>query len=80
MRIADLRTPSTNLNEAYEQLEMAWANLKEVWGDSAMQAFEDNYLSQIRPRVRMTLDAAGRLSTVFDEAQRKCQAPKEDYQ
>lgn len=79
MRLVDLRTPAANLTEAYEQLELAWGNLKDVWSDSAMQAFEDNYMSQIRPRVRMTLDAVGRLSAVLDEAQRQCEPRREQY-
>lgn len=78
MRIIDLRSPSANLQDAYEQLEVAWANLKDVWSDSAMQAFEDNYMTEVRPRVRMTLDAVGRLATVLDQAQRECE-PKRDY-
>ncbi len=79
MRIVDLRTPANNLSEAYEQLEAAWANLQEVWSDSAMQAFEDNYFAHIRPRVKMTLEAAGRLSSVLDQAQRECEPKKESW-
>lgn len=79
MRIVDLRTPSTNLHEAFTQLEAAWSNLQEVWGDSAQQAFEDNYMAHIAPRVKMTLDAAGRLSTVLDAAQRACSPKREEY-
>ena len=62
MRIVDLTTPAANLNEAYTQLEIAWANLRQTWNDSAGQAFEDNYMNHIRPRVKMTLEAASRLS------------------
>lgn len=79
MKIADLRTPAANLREAHEQVELAWSNLKDVWSDSAMQAFEDNYMSHIRPRVRMTLDAVARLSAVMDEAQRQCEPKREQY-
>lgn len=79
MRIVDLRSPCANLMDAYEQLEIAWKNLKETWNDSAMQAFEDNYLQHIKPRVSMTLDAAGRLASVYDDAQRACEPKKPDY-
>lgn len=79
MRIVDLRSPCANLMDAYEQLEIAWSNLKENWNDSAMRAFEDNYMQQIRPRVAMTLDAAGRLASVYDDAQRACEPKKQQY-
>lgn len=79
MRVVDLRSPAANLTDAYEQLELAWGNLKDVWGDTAMQAFEDNYISEIRPRVRMTLDAVTRLAGVLDQAQRACEPKKEQY-
>ena len=77
MRIADLTTPSANLREAYEQLEIAWRNLHELWNDPTSQAFEDQYIAPVRPRVKATLDAAARLSTVLDDAQRKCEVRKQ---
>ncbi|MFK7819755.1 MAG: hypothetical protein AB8G99_13630 [Planctomycetaceae bacterium] len=79
MRIVDLRSPSANLIDAFEQLETAWNRLKETWDDSAMQAFEDNYMEPVRPRIRMTLDAASRLASVFDDAQRECSPKREQY-
>ena len=79
MRVVDLRSPCVNLTEAYDQLEMAWNNLKDTWSDSAMQAFEDNYMVHIRPRVGMTREAAGRLASVYDEAQRACEHKREQY-
>lgn len=79
MRIVDLRSPCANLTDAYDQLQVAWNNLKDEWGDSSMQAFEDNYMEHIRPRVAMTLEAAGRLASVYDDAQRACQHRREQY-
>lgn len=78
-RVADFTAPAANLLEAWQQLELAWDNLKDVWSDSTREAFEANYISHIRPRVKMTLDALGRLSTVADEAQRKCELPRQNY-
>jgi hypothetical protein len=79
MRICDLRSPCANLSEAYEQLEIAWQTLKDSWSDTASQAFEDNYMVHVRPRVSMTLEAAGRLASVYDEAQRACEHKREQY-
>ena len=70
MRVADFNTPAAKLQDALEQLDIAWSHVSDVWQDSARQSFEENCLEPIRPKLKTTLDAITRLSQVVNQAQR----------
>ena len=72
MKRADFTTPSANLKEAYDNLEIAWAAAKELWSDDVARNFEDNYMDHVRPAVRATLHAVGRLSNSLQIAVGEC--------
>ena len=72
MRRSDFMTPVTNLQEAYETLEIAWRECRELGSDSAALHFEENYLRHVRPSVEATVNGAGQMSTVLGKAVREC--------
>lgn len=77
MRRSDFMTPVANLGEAYEALEIAWRECRELWSDSAARNFEENYMAHIRPSIDATVNGVNQLSTVLDQAVRECSDDQE---
>lgn len=73
MFIGDFTTPSANLSEALEKLEIAWAAVREHWDDPASRHFEEEHMNSIRPKVRCSMDSVARLSEVVGQARRDCE-------
>jgi len=70
MRIADFSTSVGRLQLAVESLDTAWSECKKYWHDRTSRKFEEDYLAPLAPKVRMTVGAINRLSTILQEAQR----------
>lgn len=72
MSSESLMTAGVKIREAFETLELRWAETREVWNDSAANRFEKEQLEKIGPQVRQALDALNRFSEVARRAAREC--------
>ena len=71
MRVGDLQSGSTKLEQAMKTLRLRWEQTKLHWNDTASRAFEDNHLVDLEPQVKVVLEAAARLNEVLEKAQRE---------
>jgi len=72
MQTGNLQSANGRIQEAYEELMIAWEQVKEVWTDQQMQYFEDTYLRRISEELTATAPAIGQISQVYGAAQREC--------
>jgi hypothetical protein len=72
MIVGDLVSGAGKMAAAMKDLQMHWAQTREIWDDIAARRFEETYLVELEPLVRMTIDAVGRLAETLDRAQREC--------
>ena len=80
MRIADFTTPLARLQDALEQLDIAWMHTREQWSDAVSDRIEEESMQRIRAHVRSAHEAASKLSSVANRAQRACEDPqRQDY-
>lgn len=68
----DLYTGSARIRLAFENLHHAWQNAADNWNDPVSRAFFEAHLEPLTPDVKNALDAAGRMQTLLDQAQRDC--------
>jgi len=64
----DISGGAARLEESFEALRRAWLAASEHWDDRAARDFRAGYLDPLAPRVRRTLDAAGRIDELFVRA------------
>lgn len=72
MRPADLHTDTARLRNAFEELQRAWDETSDQWNDQVSRQFCESYLVPLGPAVKQTLDAAGRMAQLADQAYRDC--------
>lgn len=69
MRIGDVQSGATKLEQAFKALSLRWEQAKHEWRDPTSRAFEENHLANLEPQVKQIVDAAARLAEVLDKAQ-----------
>ena len=72
MRPADLETDAARLRDAFDQLQNAWLETSDAWNDSVSRQFCETHLEPLGPVVKQTLDAAGRMAQLAEQAYRQC--------
>jgi hypothetical protein len=73
MKRCDLFTPAGRIRHAVEDLEAAWAQSRDQWDDPVSQRFQEQQLEPMLPKIKMALDAIGRMHQLLTEAQRDCE-------
>jgi hypothetical protein len=71
MRIGDLSTGMSKLRRSFDTLRATSGETFEAWQDSAAGAFEEHYLRDLEPKVKIALEAMSRLSSVLAKAQQQ---------
>jgi len=72
MKRCDLFTPAGRIRHALEDLEAAWQRSNDEWDDPVSQRFAEQQLEPMIPRIKLALDAIGRMHQLLTEAQRDC--------
>lgn len=72
MIVGDLVSGAAKMAGALKDLQLQWEQTQEQWRDIAARRFEEEYLAELEPLVRMTYDAVSRLAETLDRAQREC--------
>jgi uncharacterized protein YukE len=70
MRVGDLSSGASKLANALKQMNLKWDAATETWHDARAKAFHKENVEPLRPSVKDTLDALGRLAEVLDRAAR----------
>jgi hypothetical protein len=73
MRIGDLTTGAAKLRLSLESLDQIWSEVREQWRDANARQFEENYLWEVRPRIKGTMEAMARLANVLAKAYQECE-------
>ncbi len=68
----DLVSGATKISESLKLLLLQWEATTEQWRDAASRRYEEDHLSQLEPKVHLTVDAIARLADVLERAQREC--------
>ena len=74
MQIADLSTGAAQLRDAADVLAVRWDDTRQQWRDANSREIEENHLAPLATEINAALGAMSRLSQVFAQAQRECEA------
>ena len=74
MRKCDLATGASRIRLALEHLETTWNESSAAWNDAVSQRFQEHHLEPMVPRLKLALDAIGRMSLVINEVERDCES------
>jgi hypothetical protein len=72
MKRCDLFTPAGRIRHALEELEAAWRHSSDEWHDEVSRRFAQQRLEPMIPKIKLALDAIGRMHQILTEAQRDC--------
>jgi hypothetical protein len=67
-----LSTGRYQLYSSMETLRAHWDEVRPRWSDAVRQDFEEQYWSEIEPRVNGALAAMDRLGQVLSQLRREC--------
>ena len=73
MRSSLMPVAAHRMHEALQELQLAWAHVREDWTDAQAVAFEENHLRHIAEELGMALPAISKTAQLFDQAQRECE-------
>lgn len=71
MKICDLNTGMGQLAQALSHLREQWVEAKTHWHDQASQEFEKTHLHDLPIRLQRVTQAAQRLATLLESAERE---------
>jgi hypothetical protein len=69
----DLATPASRIRHAMETLEALWQQSADEWDDAVSRRFAERELEPMVPKVKIALDAIGRMHLLLTEVQRDCE-------
>lgn len=73
MRPWDFDTGSSQLRKAMEDLQIAWQEVSEEWSDGVSQKFCEEQLEPIAPKMKLAMDAIGRMQQLSNQIQHECE-------
>jgi hypothetical protein len=65
------------MQEAMEQLQIAWGGVRDHWTDGMAQRFEDDHIRPIFERINVALPAPNQMAQALQQAQIQCGEPGE---
>lgn len=78
MRAGNLASGAAKLALAVKQLDIKWEIAAESWKDQTSRQFHEECIEPLRPKVKETLEALGRLAEVLSRAARDVSEHGED--
>jgi len=73
MKKCDLSTPASRIRHSLDNLEAVWQLSTDEWDDPVSQRFAERQLEPMIPKVKIALDAIGRMHQLLTEVQRDCE-------
>jgi hypothetical protein len=73
MKKCDLMTGASRIRHALENLETVWQQSADQWDDAVSRDFAERQLEPMIPKLKMALDAIGRMHGLMSEVQRDCE-------
>lgn len=74
MRKCDLSTGAGRIRHALEQIETVWNENSAEWNDAVSRNFQERHLEPMIPRLKLALDAIGRMALLMNEVERDCES------
>jgi hypothetical protein len=71
MHVGNLQAGSGRIQEALEQLQLAWSGAAEVWKDANARSLDEQYLRTIAEEVNIAIPAISHLAQVLQAAHRE---------
>jgi hypothetical protein len=71
MNVGNLQAGSGRLQEALEQLQLAWAGAAEVWKDANARNLDEQHLRTIAEEINVAIPAISHLAQVLQSARRE---------
>jgi hypothetical protein len=65
------------MQEAMEQLQIAWGSARDHWNDGMSQHFEEQHIRPIFERINVALPALTQMAQALQQAQTQCGEPGE---
>lgn len=72
MRATNLHSAAGRIQEALEDLQLAWQATREHWNDQQAIHFEQTYMKKIAEEISAVFPAIGQVSQTFGNASREC--------
>lgn len=66
----ELSSGAAKLALALKHLTVKWDSARDSWDDATSKAFHEEHIEPLRPKVKETLEAVGRLAEVLARAAR----------
>lgn len=66
----ELSSGAAKLALALKHLTVKWDSARDSWDDATSRAYHDEHIDPLRPKVKETLEAIGRLAEVLARAAR----------
>lgn len=73
MKKCDLITPASRIRYALEHMETVWQQSADEWDDVVSRRFAEHQLEPMIPKLKIALDAIGRMHQLLTEVQRDCE-------
>ena len=74
MRKCDLESGALKIRNALEAMQKTWQDTSDHWDDAVRRHFQEYHLDPMVPRVKIALDAIGRMQQLADEIQKDCES------
>jgi hypothetical protein len=72
MRPGNLQAAAGRIQEALDELNLAWHETREVWNDQQAALFEEKVLQKIREELVAALPGVSQMSQTLGAAGREC--------
>jgi len=73
MKPGNLQSAAGRMQEALEDLHVAWQLTRESWQDQQAELFEEKYLRKINEELAVVFPAIGQIAQTFGTASRDCE-------
>ncbi len=71
-----LQSASGRIQEAADELQLVWLNVREHWQDQNASRFDEQHLRKVFAEVQAAIPAITQMSQVLGQALRECNEPE----
>jgi len=71
MNVGNVQAASGRLQDALQELQLAWSGATEIWKDTNARSFDEQYLRSIAEEINVAIPAVSHLAQVLQTARRE---------
>jgi len=71
-----IQASSGRIQEAAEELQFVWMNVREHWQDDNATRFDEEHLRKVFSEIQAAIPAMTQMSQVLGQAMRECSEPE----